>query len=93
MLRITPEYVHHALFVFGNLNTCCDPIIYGFYTPSFRADLAACCRWVRSDADTSPQYIDRMSTREGPHSREHEPQPSTNNQTAADQPMKRDFSM
>ncbi|NP_001306800.1 gonadotropin-releasing hormone II receptor-like [Haplochromis burtoni] len=94
MLRITPEYVHHALFVFGNLNTCCDPIIYGFYTPSFRADLAACCRWVRCDADTSSQYIDRMSTREGPHSREHEPQPSTNNQTAADQPMKaRDFSM
>lgn len=45
MLRITPEYIHHALFVFGNLNTCCDPVIYGFYTPSFRADLAACCRW------------------------------------------------
>ncbi|KAG7276549.1 hypothetical protein CRUP_019599 [Coryphaenoides rupestris] len=38
MLTVTPEYVHHGLFVFGNLNTCCDPIIYGFYTPSFRAD-------------------------------------------------------
>lgn len=44
VVRLTPEYVHHALFVFGNLNTCCDPVIYGFYTPSFRADLASCCR-------------------------------------------------
>ncbi|XP_068613269.1 gonadotropin-releasing hormone II receptor-like [Brachionichthys hirsutus] len=44
MLRVTPEYLHHALFVFANLNTCCDPVIYGFFTPSFRADLAACCR-------------------------------------------------
>lgn len=43
VLHLTPEYVHHALFVFGNLNTCCDPVIYGFYTPSFRADLASCC--------------------------------------------------
>lgn len=53
MLRLTPEYVHHGLFVFGNLNTCCDPVIYGFYTPSFRADLAACCRRTRS-APLSP---------------------------------------
>ncbi|XP_077431061.1 gonadotropin-releasing hormone II receptor-like [Vanacampus margaritifer] len=44
VVRFTPEYVHHGLFLFGNLNTCCDPLIYGFYTPSFRADLAACCR-------------------------------------------------
>lgn len=50
MLRVTPEYVHHALFVFGNLNTCCDPLIYGFYTPSFRADLAACFRQRRIKA-------------------------------------------
>ncbi|XP_047453732.1 gonadotropin releasing hormone receptor 1 isoform X2 [Mugil cephalus] len=70
MLRIIPEYVHHALFVFGNLNTCCDPVIYGFYTPSFRADLAAACRWTRSSADDSPQSLDRMSTRHGPQSEE-----------------------
>ncbi|XP_056300614.1 gonadotropin-releasing hormone II receptor-like [Pseudoliparis swirei] len=38
-LRLTPEAVHHALFVFGNLNACCDPVIYGFI--AFRAD---CCR-------------------------------------------------
>ncbi|KAJ8000268.1 hypothetical protein DPEC_G00203080 [Dallia pectoralis] len=60
MLRKTPEYVHNALFVFGNLNTCCDPLIYGFYTPSFRADLAdvvACCR--RSQ-NTSPQSLDHL---------------------------------
>lgn len=70
MLRVTPEYVHHALFVFGNLNTCCDPIIYGFYTPSFRADLAACCRTTRSDA--SPRSPDRLSARHCPHSGDHE---------------------
>ncbi|XP_061700612.1 gonadotropin-releasing hormone II receptor-like [Syngnathoides biaculeatus] len=44
VVHFTPEYVHHGLFLFGNLNTCCDPLIYGFYTPSFRADVAACCR-------------------------------------------------
>ncbi|KAM9309170.1 gonadotropin releasing hormone receptor 3 [Pholidichthys leucotaenia] len=68
MLQVTPEYVHHALFVFGNLNTCCDPVIYGFYTPSFRADLAACCRCRRLDrgrSDASPRSVDRMSTRDG----------------------------
>lgn len=54
MLRVTPDYVHHALFVFGNLNTCCDPVIYGFYTPSFRADLAACFRQKRRNAVRAP---------------------------------------
>ncbi|XP_029022015.1 gonadotropin releasing hormone receptor 1 isoform X1 [Betta splendens] len=47
IIKHTPEYVHHILFVFGNLNTCCDPVIYGFYTASFRADVAdvvVCCR-------------------------------------------------
>ncbi|XP_068178986.1 gonadotropin-releasing hormone II receptor-like [Antennarius striatus] len=53
MLHVTPEYVHHFLFLFGHLNTCCDPLIYGFYTPSFRADLAACCRG-RSRARSAP---------------------------------------
>uniref|UniRef100_A0A3Q3MA56 Type II GnRH receptor n=1 Tax=Mastacembelus armatus TaxID=205130 RepID=A0A3Q3MA56_9TELE len=76
MLRITPEYIHHALFVFGNLNTCCDPVIYGFYTPSFRADLAACCR--RTTSDASPRSLDRLSARQGPHSGESDP--ATNNQ-------------
>lgn len=70
MVRVTPEYVHHALFVFGNLNTCCDPIIYGFYTPSFRADLAACCSWRSSNA--SLQSPDRMSARPGPQKGEHQ---------------------
>uniref|UniRef100_A0A3P8SJW0 Gonadotropin releasing hormone receptor 1 n=1 Tax=Amphiprion percula TaxID=161767 RepID=A0A3P8SJW0_AMPPE len=47
IIQHTPQYVHHILFVFGNLSTCCDPVIYGFYTVSFRADLAdvvnCCC--------------------------------------------------
>ncbi|XP_041843699.1 gonadotropin-releasing hormone II receptor-like isoform X2 [Melanotaenia boesemani] len=80
MLRATPEYIHHALFVFGNLNTCCDPVIYGFYTPSFQADLASCCRRTRSDA--SPQSLDRLSARQGPHSGEYVAQPQTKNQAA-----------
>ncbi|XP_012673679.1 gonadotropin-releasing hormone II receptor-like [Clupea harengus] len=63
MLQVTPEYVHHALFVFGNLNTCCDPIIYGFYTPSFRADLARC--WRRRPQNTSPKSLDHLSGRRG----------------------------
>ncbi|XP_051921628.1 gonadotropin-releasing hormone II receptor-like [Hippocampus zosterae] len=49
VVDFTPEYIHHSLFLFGNLNTCCDPLIYGFYTPSFRADLAACCRLDRRE--------------------------------------------
>uniref|UniRef100_A0A1A8R3V9 Type II GnRH receptor n=1 Tax=Nothobranchius rachovii TaxID=451742 RepID=A0A1A8R3V9_9TELE len=72
MLQVTPEYIHHALFVFGNLNTCCDPVIYGFYTPSFRADLAACCR--RSGSNTSPQSVARLSVRPGQHSGEQDQQ-------------------
>ncbi|KAM9419377.1 gonadotropin-releasing hormone II receptor-like [Salvelinus alpinus] len=67
MLQETPEYVHHALFVFGNLNTCCDPVIYGFFTPSFRADLAdvvhCCCR-CRSQ-NISPRSLDRLACRRG----------------------------
>ncbi|XP_048881191.1 gonadotropin-releasing hormone II receptor-like [Brienomyrus brachyistius] len=61
MLQVTPEYVHHILFVFGNLNTCCDPVIYGFYTPSFRADLAGC--WCCRSRDSSPRSLDRLSGR------------------------------
>lgn len=45
MLQVIPDYVHHVFFVFGNLNTCCDPVIYGFFTPSFRADLSRCFCW------------------------------------------------
>nr|XP_057903287.1 gonadotropin releasing hormone receptor 1 [Doryrhamphus excisus] len=67
MIKHTPEYVHHVLFVFGNLNTCCDPIIYGFYTTSFRADLADvvayCCHARASNG--SPRSVDRLSTRSG----------------------------
>lgn len=59
MVKVMPEYIHHLLFVFGNLNTCCDPVIYGLFTPSFRADLARCCR---PPAD-SPRSLDRLSAR------------------------------
>ncbi|KAK5854514.1 hypothetical protein PBY51_004701 [Eleginops maclovinus] len=66
IIQHTPEYVHHILFVFGNLNTCCDPVIYSFYTPSFRADLAdvmaSCCRRRRSN-NASPRSVDRLSRR------------------------------
>uniref|UniRef100_UPI0037E76826 gonadotropin-releasing hormone II receptor-like n=1 Tax=Semicossyphus pulcher TaxID=241346 RepID=UPI0037E76826 len=65
MIQHTPEYVHHILFVFGNLNTCCDPVIYGFFTPSFRADLAdvlACCCDRRAN-NASPRSVDRLSAR------------------------------
>ncbi|XP_068188425.1 gonadotropin releasing hormone receptor 1 [Antennarius striatus] len=64
MIKHTPEYVNHILFVFGNLNTCCDPVIYGFYTRSFRADLAdvvACCRGGRANA--SPRSVDHLPAR------------------------------
>ncbi|XP_061110843.1 gonadotropin-releasing hormone II receptor-like [Conger conger] len=71
MLQLTPEYVHHVLFVFGNLHTCCDPVIYGLYTPSFRADLAACC--CRRRPDSSPKSLERLSpARRGPPSAEPE---------------------
>lgn len=50
MLQVIPEYVHHVFFVFGNLNTCSDPVIYGLFTPSFRADLASCFCWRRQNA-------------------------------------------
>lgn len=65
ILQQTPEYVHHILFVFGNLNTCCDPVVYGFYTPSFRADLSdvvACCCGRRANA-ASPRSLDGLSSR------------------------------
>ncbi|XP_073786560.1 gonadotropin releasing hormone receptor 1 isoform X3 [Danio rerio] len=63
MLQVTPEYVHHALFVFGNLNTCCDPVIYGFFTPSFRADITSC--FSRRNQNCSPKSLDRLSARRG----------------------------
>ncbi|XP_026867918.2 gonadotropin-releasing hormone II receptor-like [Electrophorus electricus] len=59
MLQVIPEYVHHAFFVFGNLNTCCDPVIYGLFTPSFRADLASCLCWRNQKA--SPKSLDQFS--------------------------------
>ncbi|KAM9405734.1 gonadotropin-releasing hormone II receptor-like [Salvelinus alpinus] len=70
MLQVTPEYIHHALFVFGNLNTCFDPVIYGFYMPSFRADLAMCWCYRRRDINMSPRSLDRLSAHQGPHSGE-----------------------
>ncbi|XP_048850007.1 gonadotropin-releasing hormone II receptor-like [Brienomyrus brachyistius] len=70
MLRVTPEYIHHFLFVFGNFNTCCDPVIYGLYTPSFRADLAAC--WCRRSRNSSPRSLEHLSARRGAASGEAE---------------------
>lgn len=75
MLKVTPEYVHHLLFVFGNLNTCCDPVIYGLYTPSFRADLARC--WGCRSTGESPRSLERLSARQGPHSAEQESDPAS----------------
>lgn len=63
MLQVMPEYIHHALFIFGNLNTCCDPVIYGFFTPSFRADIASC--FSRRNQNSSPKSLDRLSARRG----------------------------
>lgn len=83
MIQHTPEYVHHMLFVFGNLNTCCDPIIYGFYTPSFRADLAdvmaCCCR--HGAADASPRSVDRLAAPAGGAAMEMESDLSSNQQS------------
>ncbi|XP_028835214.1 gonadotropin releasing hormone receptor 3 [Denticeps clupeoides] len=70
MLKVTPEYIHHILFVFGNLNTCCDPVIYGLYTPSFRDDLKRC--WCCRPQNSSPRSLDHLSTRHGRHSGEQE---------------------
>ncbi|XP_076013277.1 gonadotropin releasing hormone receptor 1 [Genypterus blacodes] len=80
IIQQTPEYVHHILFVFGNLNTCCDPVIYGFYTPSFRADLAdvmACCFRRRSN-NASPRSVDRLSAVRAGASGDVESDPSSN---------------
>ncbi|XP_051520311.1 gonadotropin-releasing hormone II receptor-like [Myxocyprinus asiaticus] len=63
MLQVMPEYVHHALFIFGNLNTCCDPVIYGFFTPSFRADITS--YFCRKNHNSSPKSLDRLSARRG----------------------------
>ncbi|XP_067111473.1 gonadotropin-releasing hormone II receptor-like [Osmerus mordax] len=74
ILRNMPEYVHHILFVFGNLNTCCDPVIYSFYTPSFRADLADVVAWCcgRQHDNASPRSMDQLSGRRGRPSAEAE---------------------
>ncbi|XP_071781294.1 gonadotropin releasing hormone receptor 1 [Centroberyx gerrardi] len=80
IIQETPEYIHHILFVFGNLNTCCDPVIYGFYTPSFRADLAdvmACCCSRRSK-NASPRSADRLSGRTAGASGDVDSDPSSN---------------
>ncbi|TRY81247.1 hypothetical protein DNTS_000542 [Danionella cerebrum] len=64
MLERTPEYIHHMLFVFGNLNTCCDPVIYGMYMPSFRSDLVQfCCCWTRR---TKQRTLDRPQKQKEP---------------------------
>ncbi|XP_048418868.1 gonadotropin-releasing hormone II receptor-like [Stegostoma tigrinum] len=49
VLKNVPEYVSHILFLFALLHTCSDPIIYGFYTPSFRKDILTCWRGTRAE--------------------------------------------
>ncbi|XP_062842108.1 gonadotropin-releasing hormone II receptor [Trichomycterus rosablanca] len=56
MLQVIPEYVHHVFFVFGNLNTCCDPVIYGLFTPSYRADLTRFLCWRKRNALVMHQF-------------------------------------
>ncbi|XP_077454633.1 gonadotropin-releasing hormone II receptor-like [Stigmatopora argus] len=63
VVGFTPEYLHHGLFLFGNLNTCCDPLIYGFYTPSFRAELAACRRRRRPPEKERDETASRQRAR------------------------------
>ncbi|MBN3275848.1 GNRR2 protein, partial [Polyodon spathula] len=66
MLRETPEYVNHILFLFGHLNTCSDPVIYGLYTPSFRADLACCWRHRTPDSLRTPDQSEHCHEGAGP---------------------------
>ncbi|XP_043533242.1 gonadotropin-releasing hormone II receptor-like [Chiloscyllium plagiosum] len=49
VLKNVPEYVSHILFLIALLHTCSDPIIYGFYTPSFRKDILTCWRGTRAE--------------------------------------------
>lgn len=44
----------HILFIFGLVNTCLDPIIYGLFTIRFRKGLRSCYRkaTVMSDLET-----------------------------------------
>ncbi|XP_071355337.1 gonadotropin-releasing hormone II receptor-like [Trachinotus anak] len=83
IIQHTPEYVHHILFVFGNLNTCCDPVIYGFYTPSFRADLADVVAFCRSGHtnNASPRSVDHLSGQNAGDAREMESDLSSNQHT------------
>ncbi|XP_043073164.1 gonadotropin releasing hormone receptor 1 [Puntigrus tetrazona] len=83
MLQVMPEYIHHALFVFGNLNTCCDPVIYGFYTPSFRADITSC--FSRRNQNSSPKSLDRLSARRGGASGEAESDLGSGDQNSGQQ--------
>ncbi|XP_067282509.1 gonadotropin releasing hormone receptor 1 [Pseudorasbora parva] len=83
MLHLMPEYVHHALFVFGNLNTCCDPVIYGFFTPSFRADIVGC--FCRRNQNSSPKSLDRLSARRGGASGEAESDLASGDQPSGQQ--------
>ncbi|XP_067827512.1 gonadotropin-releasing hormone II receptor-like [Heptranchias perlo] len=46
ILKNVPEYVNHVLFLFALLHTCSDPVIYGFYTPSFREGIMTCWRGI-----------------------------------------------
>lgn len=71
VLEYTPEYVHHSLFVFGNLNSCLDPLIYGFYSPSFRSGLAQCCRRKHKAAEPGTRHQRPVHTKEV-HREDHE---------------------
>ncbi|XP_075301390.1 gonadotropin-releasing hormone II receptor-like [Opisthocomus hoazin] len=39
-----PPALSHILFLFGLLNTCLDPLVYGLFTARFRRELRRACR-------------------------------------------------
>ncbi|XP_063781676.1 gonadotropin-releasing hormone II receptor-like [Pseudophryne corroboree] len=68
MILLTPEYVHHSLFLFGLLHTCTDPLVYGLYTPSFKEDMRNClqkirCLLTRRDKNSKQLADSEMNTK------------------------------
>ncbi|NP_001079211.1 gonadotropin releasing hormone receptor L homeolog [Xenopus laevis] len=46
-----PPSLSHILFLFGLLNTCLDPIIYGLFTIHFRREIRRVCRCAAQGKD------------------------------------------
>ncbi|XP_078097459.1 gonadotropin-releasing hormone II receptor-like [Mustelus asterias] len=62
ILTNVPEYVNHILFLFALLHTCSDPVIYGFYTPSFREDIMTCWRTGAKVTRHEVKHVGRPAT-------------------------------